>query len=155
MSNLPEKHIIDKCIDKILDVYTNNHCDFEINPFDRDSREFSITYNGHVPRLSLVQIVVNDGGVNRTFVFQVYQDYGYRYSDDWMLRKTDNYLYIGEITDRPEKPHILYECDGMACKDCFRKECRHTTDITHAKNFKCENGVWIERRDYSPTNLYY
>lgn len=43
---------------------------------------------------------------------------------------------------------------GMACKDCFHKECHETTDITHAKNFKYYNGKWVERRDYSPRNLY-
>ncbi len=76
------------------------------------------------------------------------------YADDLMPNKTDHYLYIGEITDCTEKPHILYECDGMACKDCFHKECHETTDITHAKNFKYYNGKWVERRDYSPRNLY-
>lgn len=107
MSNLPEKHIIDKCIDKISDVYINNDCTFEIHPFDCDSREFSITYNGRVPRLTLVHVVVNDGGANRTFIFQVCQDYAHCYADDLMPNKTDHYLYIGEITDCTEKPHIL------------------------------------------------
>ena len=154
MSNLPEKHIMDECIDKISNVYTRNDCNFEINSFDGNSREFSITYSGHVPHLTLVHVVVNDGGINRTFIFQVYQDYVYQLCDDWMLNKTDHYLYIGEITDSTEKPHILYECDGMACKKPCNKECRHTTDITHAKNFKYENGSWVECRDYSPRNLY-
>lgn len=154
MSNLPENHIIDECIDKISNVYISNDCAFEIHPFDCDSREFSITYNGRVPRLTLVHVVVNDGGANRTFIFQVSQDYAYCYADDLMPNKTDHYLYIGEITDCTEKPHILYECDGMACKDCFHKECHETTDITHAKNFKYYNGKWVERRDYSPRNLY-
>lgn len=95
-----------------------------------------------------------DGGANRTFIFQVCQDYAHCYADDLMPNKTDHYLYIGEITDCIEKPHILYECDGMACKDCFHKECHETTDITHAKNFKYYNGKWVERRDYSPRNLY-
>lgn len=89
-----------------------------------------------------------------SFMFQVSQDYAYCYADDLMPNKTDHYLYIGEITDCTEKPHILYECDGMACKDCFHKECHETTDITHAKNFKYYNGKWVERRDYSPRNLY-
>lgn len=147
MSNLPEKHIIDECIDKISDVYINNDCAFEIHPFDCDSREFSITYNGRVPRLTLVHVVVNDGGANRTFIFQVCQDYAYCYADDLMPNKTDHYLYIGEITDCTEKPHILYECDGMACKDCFHKECHETTDITHAKNFKFVGNIVDEGFD--------
>lgn len=156
MPNLPEKYIIDKCIGKILEVvYTFNNCsNVEIGAFDYESREFSITFSGHVPRLSLTQVVVYDGAKKRTFVFQVCQDYPYCYADDSVLNKTDHYLYIGEITDPTEKPHILYECDGLACKECFRKECHETTDITHARNFKYKNGKWIERREYSPRNLY-
>ena len=99
MSSLPEKHIIDECIDKISNVYINNDCAFEIHPFDCDSREFSITYNGRVPRLTFVHVVVNDGGANRTFIFQVRQDYVYCYADYLMPNKTDHYLYIGEIID--------------------------------------------------------
>lgn len=154
MSNLPKKHIIDKCVDKILKFYTDNGCnDLEVH-LDYESKEFSISFYGFVPRLTLTSIIVNDGGVDRTFVFQVCQTYANCYSDDWLPSKTDRYLYIGETTKRPEKSHILYECDGMACKKPCSKECHHTTDITHAKNFKYENGIWIERRDYSPKNLY-
>lgn len=75
--------------------------------------------------------------------------------DEWLPRKTDHYLYKAEITDYPETGHVLYECDGLACgTPCECKDCRHTTDITHAKNFEYKNGSWVERRDYSPRNLY-
>lgn len=37
-------------------------------------------------------------------------------------------------TDYPTKPSPLYLCDKRACKHCS-PECRHTKDITHAKNF--------------------
>lgn len=77
------------------------------------------------------------------------------YADEWLPRKTDHYLYKAEITDYPETGHVLYECDGLACgTPCECKDCRHTTDITHAKNFEYKNGSWVERRDYSPRNLY-
>ena len=34
-----------------------------------------------------------------------------------------------------DKSPILYLCDRTACKDCG-PECKLTTDIAHAKNFK-------------------
>lgn len=97
---------------------------------------------------------VNDRGINRTFAFQAYQEYFNCYADDWLPSKIDHYSYVGEIAKHQEKPTVLYECDGMACKEPCNKECHHTLDISHAKNFKCENGLWIEHRDYSPKNLY-
>ena len=39
-----------------------------------------------------------------------------------------------EVTD-DELPHIIYECDGRSCEVCDPKNCCHTTDINHAKNF--------------------
>lgn len=39
--------------------------------------------------------------------------------------------YLSKIT--------LYLCDGKACGDeCPNPECKHTTDINHAKNFSLE-----------------
>lgn len=35
-----------------------------------------------------------------------------------------------------ENPKITYLCDKRACNPCSNTECRHTTDITHAVNFK-------------------
>jgi hypothetical protein len=156
MRRIPEKYIIDKCIDKILESYLNYSCsNLETKPFDDRSREFSVTYEGYTPRLSLVEVTVPVKGKDRTFLFQVYQNYDDCYSDTWLPRKTDYYLYKGEITDYQEKGQVLYECDGLACgMPCECKDCRHTTDITHAKNFEYRNGTWVERRDYSPRNLY-
>lgn len=31
--------------------------------------------------------------------------------------------------------HVLYLCDQKQCKNCSYPECRHTTDVAHAKNF--------------------
>lgn len=155
MSNLPEKYIIDECMSKNLKLYIDNGCSgLELGPFDKDSKEFSISFRGHVPHITLVQVDVNDRGVNRTFVFLGYQEYVTCYADDPLLSKIDHYSYIGEIAKYQEKPTVLYECDGMACKEPCNKECHHTPDISHAKNFKCENDLWIEHRDYSPKNLY-
>ena len=40
---------------------------------------------------------------------------------------------------------VLYICDREKCADCY-EECMHTTDITHAKNFKAfERECFIER----------
>lgn len=32
---------------------------------------------------------------------------------------------------------VLYLCDREKCEDCSYPVCKHTTDIKHAKNFKC------------------
>ena len=58
---------------------------------------------------------------------------------------TFNYTYIGEITKDPMKNRVLYECDMHACNGVCNLECCHTTNITHAKNFKYDNGTWVER----------
>ena len=46
---------------------------------------------------------------------------------------------------------VLYECDQRACYDkenCNCTLCGHTEDITHAKNFRLQNGLWVEgKRD--------
>jgi len=39
--------------------------------------------------------------------------------------------------------NILYLCDRRACKTCG-PECFHTTDITHAKNFKLVGDGYFE-----------
>lgn len=41
---------------------------------------------------------------------------------------------------------VLYLCDGKQCKKCSN-ECKHTTDIGHAKNFNNEFGVYVEKEN--------
>lgn len=44
-----------------------------------------------------------------------------------------------------------YLCDRKKCEDCSYPDCKHTTDITHAKNphannfIELEKGMFIER----------
>lgn len=39
-----------------------------------------------------------------------------------------------------------YLCDRKKCKDCRYPDCKHTIDITHAKNFiEVEKGIFVER----------
>lgn len=46
--------------------------------------------------------------------------------------------YVRNIKEADAK--ILYLCDGNKCNnDCYI-ECKHTTDITHAKNFEYKGG---------------
>ena len=49
------------------------------------------------------------------------------------------------VNDIPEMmPKIAYECDRLACKNCSYPECRHTTNVVHAVNFKalgCDGNV--------------
>lgn len=40
--------------------------------------------------------------------------------------------------------NIAYICDRRACIDCTNDDCMYTTNIDHAKNFKCEDGKYIE-----------
>lgn len=58
-----------------------------------------------------------------------------------------NNLYKQITNENPEKSNVLYECDGLACSKPCWKECYYTSDITHAKNFNYEDGLWIECRD--------
>lgn len=47
----------------------------------------------------------------------------------------------------------LYLCDGRACKHCS-SECRHTTDITHAKNFELGiDGVTMVEQEPAKTTF--
>ena len=45
-----------------------------------------------------------------------------------------------------DRPSVAYICNGTAC-DGECDECHHTTDIEHAKNFKCVDGKYIETDD--------
>ena len=52
----------------------------------------------------------------------------------------------------PGTDYILYVCDQKKCENCKYPECKYTTDIQHAKNFKCvlnvENQrVWHEEHE--------
>lgn len=43
-----------------------------------------------------------------------------------------------------EQTIVVFECDGKQCRECMG-ECRHTTDVRHAKNFKrVEPGCYEE-----------
>lgn len=64
------------------------------------------------------------------------------------IRSFDEYdpvtgIYKRDITDADRK--IFYLCDGKACGENHNcGECSHTTDVTHAKNFKYDGlgGYW-------------
>lgn len=145
MTNTPEKYIINKCVDKILEWYINHNCHVvKLNPFNDKSKEFSIVYEGYTPWIDATKVTIQDKGIDRIFLFQIHSGYNGCYADDWFLTRTDHYLYKEELTEYPEKGQILYECDRRACSEC-NLECHHTTDITHAKNFEYENGILVER----------
>lgn len=60
---------------------------------------------------------------------------------------------------RPDPLKVRYLCDRKACgRGCTNSECRHTSDITHARNFASLGwGVWEEvdenRRSVRPAGL--
>lgn len=40
---------------------------------------------------------------------------------------------------------VLYLCDGKSCdRGCALGDCKHTTDIRHAKNFEKKGGYFFE-----------
>ena len=47
------------------------------------------------------------------------------------------------------KREILFLCDRNKCNNegCPSKECHHTTDITHARNFRKVSGVYVETEE--------
>lgn len=63
--------------------------------------------------------------------------------------------FLSGVTSKEEVPRnqllpptIAYLCDRHACEDCSYPMCRHTTDITHAKNFEClEDRRYVETED--------
>lgn len=48
---------------------------------------------------------------------------------------------------KPEPEYsVAYLCDGRQCEKCTYPICSRTTDIRHAKNFKClHDNKWIEK----------
>ena len=44
-----------------------------------------------------------------------------------------------------DRPRVAYKCDGRACKDdCDLYDCKLTTDINHAVNFKRTGAYYAE-----------
>jgi predicted house-cleaning noncanonical NTP pyrophosphatase (MazG superfamily) len=54
----------------------------------------------------------------------------------------------GDEKKQNKKPtEILYICDRKKCKDCCYPICKHTTDISHAVNFKtCKDGAYVWKK---------
>lgn len=60
---------------------------------------------------------------------------------------TDTEWKKDNITEKKEmtiKPEIVYLCDRRNCDNCSGLECKHTSNIKHAKNFENVNGVMQE-----------
>ena len=57
--------------------------------------------------------------------------------------KTNMEYLLGE-----EQKRVLYLCDEEQCKKCSN-ECKHTTDINHAKSFNKEYGVYVEKEEHN------
>lgn len=45
------------------------------------------------------------------------------------------------------EPKVAYLCDRLACKECHYPECKHTFDISHAKNFDLQVAAYFEREE--------
>ena len=63
----------------------------------------------------------------------------------------------GQKLGLPLMDEIAYVCDGMACDECGifgERECYHTTDIRHAKNFtEIEPGKFMENYAIPPLKI--
>ena len=80
---------------------------------------------------NLPEIIAEFGGDTRKIFANEYID------DRNVLVPSDN------ITD------IFYLCDGEECSEiCSSTECKHTSDISHAKNFirNCHGSYWEKTR---------
>lgn len=52
---------------------------------------------------------------------------------------------VHQCRDCDKGRNVLYLCDGLACgKVCPNPECKHTTDIRHAKNFKSSAEMFLQ-----------
>ena len=51
-----------------------------------------------------------------------------------------------EVIDILKQPRVVYLCDGKACPECPKTECRHTFDVTHAVNFNTVCGGFYEEQ---------
>ena len=45
----------------------------------------------------------------------------------------------------PERKNVLYLCDGDACTNCHNLDCKHTSNVLHAINFKQFGNIFFER----------
>ena len=148
MSAKSDRKNINKCMLQILNTYVEDDCRVKcIKPFCDTSSGFSITLVGRINYTPVKQVSIIENEEKRTFIFQVDPVFSKVFADDVYPEITFNYKYIGEITEGPKKDKVLYECDRRACGDKCSLSCYHTSDITHAKYFECENGIWLERHN--------
>lgn len=67
-------------------------------------------------------------------------------------RKIFANMYIDDRNfwyDDKSPKKVLYLCDEEQCEKCSI-ECKHTTDIDHARNFNKEYGIYVEKEnDYA------
>lgn len=131
---------------QILNTFVEDDCQVKhIKPFCDASSGFSITLVGQIQSKPLARVSIFENGTKRTFIFRVNLISAKWDTDDTVPEIAFNYTYIGEITKGQKKNKVLYECDRRACSGTCYKDCHHTPDITHAKNFECENGILVER----------
>lgn len=60
------------------------------------------------------------------------------------LRKSRNKLQHKLDHQHELTEDVIFLCDGKQCEVCHVNECRHTTDITHAMNFKKSGDAYWE-----------
>lgn len=149
MSAKSDQKTINKCMLGILNTLVEDDCRVKrIEPFCNTSSGFSITFVGQINYEPVKRVSIYENGEKRTFIFQVDPGHSKVYADDMFPEITFDYKYIGEITNDPTKSKVLYECDRLACPGTCYEDCHYTSDVTHAKNFECVDGLWLENHSY-------
>lgn len=69
--------------------------------------------------------------------------YDHRYGTD-CFTDAENQLISDVIKLLEASPAFI--CDGYACAECSKGECKHTFDLTHAVNFKNVGGDFYEEQ---------
>ena len=56
---------------------------------------------------------------------------------------------VGRFQYQPLAKISIYENETKrTCSGTCYKDCHYTPDITHAKNFECVDGLWLENHSY-------
>ncbi|MCM1577821.1 MAG: hypothetical protein NC078_03360 [Ruminococcus sp.] len=73
--------------------------------------------------------------ININILVSILEDHRLTDEQSEELQKVIYSLYDGRIRETGQNPHIFYLCGKEACDPCSTN-CKHTADITHARNFE-------------------
>lgn len=89
------------------------------------------------------------GNMNKTIAISMLTDYRQSLLKSIDALYPDGFMMIDavELAIKALEKDVAYICDRRYCpKGCLNPDCRHTKDITHAKNFKkVDENKWMEK----------